>query len=109
MGQAQSEPGEWQRLTMQALVYYALRRQTESDVALSKLVATHANDSQYQIAEIYGFRGEADKSFEWLERAYRLRDPGLNQLKVDPLLEKMRKDQRYREMLHNLKLDAGRA
>jgi eukaryotic-like serine/threonine-protein kinase len=39
----------------------------------------------YQIAEIHTFRGEASQGFEWLERAYRDHDPGLNQLKSDPL------------------------
>jgi hypothetical protein len=36
----------------------------------------------YQIAEAYAFRGESGKAFEWLESAYKQRDPGLTQIKT---------------------------
>ncbi len=98
------EPSEWNKLTGEALVYHALGRQEDSNAALSKLAETHRYDSQYQIAEIYAYRGESDKAFEWLERAYRERDPGLNQLKVDPLLKSLRQDRRYADLLKKMRL-----
>jgi TolB-like protein/DNA-binding winged helix-turn-helix (wHTH) protein/Flp pilus assembly protein TadD len=98
------EPGEWQKLTGEALVYHALNRPHDSDAALSKLIATHAQDSPYQVAEIYAYRGETNQAFEWLGRAYQERDPGLNQLKLDPLLKNSRSDPRYVELLEKLKL-----
>jgi TolB-like protein/DNA-binding winged helix-turn-helix (wHTH) protein/Flp pilus assembly protein TadD len=99
LAEMESEPGEWQRLTGQALVYHALNRSRDSDTALSKLIATHAEDSPYQVAEVYAYRGETNKAFEWLERAYRERDPGLNQLKLDPLLRSLRSEPRFSELL----------
>jgi hypothetical protein len=53
---------------------------------------------------VYAFRGESDKAFEWLERAYKQRDPGLTQIKNDPLLKILRRDQRFTELLKKLHL-----
>jgi hypothetical protein len=50
-----------------------------------RFIGKHDFDWAYQIAQVYAFRGESDKSFEWLERAYKQRDPGLPSIKVDPL------------------------
>ena len=59
----------------------------------------------YQIAEVYAFRGEADKAFEWLGRAYDERDPGLPpHLKGDPLLKNIRHDPRYNALLEKMRL-----
>jgi hypothetical protein len=58
----------------------------------------------YQIAEAYAFRGESGKAFEWLESAYKQRDPGLTQIKNDPLLKILRRDQRFTELLKKLHL-----
>jgi hypothetical protein len=57
-----------------------------------------------EIAEIYAFRGENDKAFEWLNRAYRQRDSGLVGLKVDPLLRSLHGDPRYRLLLEKMRL-----
>jgi TolB-like protein/DNA-binding winged helix-turn-helix (wHTH) protein/Flp pilus assembly protein TadD len=106
LAETNAEPGEWERLTGQALVYHALGRSHESDAALSKLIATHAQDSPYQVAEIYAYRGEVDQAFAWLKRSYLQRDPGLNQLKLDPLLKSLRSDPRYLDLLKKMRIPA---
>jgi TolB-like protein/DNA-binding winged helix-turn-helix (wHTH) protein/Flp pilus assembly protein TadD len=106
LAEMDAEPGEWERLTGQALVYHALGRTHDSDAALSRLIATHAEDSPYQVAEIYAYRGELDQAFQWLERSYLQRDPGLNQLKLDPLIQNLRTDRRYLDLLRKMKLPA---
>jgi hypothetical protein len=58
----------------------------------------------YQIAEVHGFRGDADKAFVWLERAYVQRDGGLTGLKVSPLLTSLREDPRYTGLLKKMRL-----
>jgi TolB-like protein/Flp pilus assembly protein TadD len=106
LAEMNAEPGEWEKLTGLALVYYALGRTHDSDAALSRLIATHAEDSPYQIAEIYAYRGEVDQAFAWLKRSYVKRDPGLNQLKLDPLLKNLRTDPRYLDLLKKMRLRA---
>ena len=58
----------------------------------------------YQIAEIYSDRGDADRAFQWLNRAYEQRDAGMRNLKIDPLLLPIRDDPRYAELLKKMNL-----
>jgi TolB-like protein/DNA-binding winged helix-turn-helix (wHTH) protein/Flp pilus assembly protein TadD len=106
LAEIEKEPNDWERLTGQALVYHALGREQDSNAALASLIAKHQTDSAYQIAEVYAFRGEADKSFEWLERAYEQRDAGLPEIKTDPLCKSLRHDPRYTELLKRMRLPA---
>jgi hypothetical protein len=99
-----AEPSEWGKLTGQVLAYHALGRAQDSNAALAKLIAKHDTDSAYQVAEVYAFRGESAKSFEWLERAYNQRDAGLPEVKTDPLLKNLRHDSRYAELLQRMRL-----
>jgi TolB-like protein/DNA-binding winged helix-turn-helix (wHTH) protein len=98
------EPLEWGKLTGQALAYHALDRERDSNATLASLIAKHDTDGAYQIAEVYAYRGEIDKSFEWLERAYKQRDPGLSEMNTDPVLKNIRRDPRYAELLKRVHL-----
>ena len=100
------EPSEWARLTGQAVAYHALGREADSDAALAGLIAKHRSESAYQIAEVYAYRGQTNKAFEWLNHAYDERDPGLAEIKTDPLLETLRHDQRYAALLKKMQLPA---
>ena len=87
-----------------ALVYYALGRKQEADEKLEEYIKEHQNDSAFQIAEIYAYRNEKDKAFEWLERAYKQHDGGLGDIVGDPLLHNIVKDARYTVFLKKMKL-----
>lgn len=100
----EKEPTDWGKLTGQALVYHALGREQDSNTALAELIAKHATDTAYQIAEVYAYRGESHKSFEWLERAYKQRDAGITQIKTDPLFKDLRHDPRYARLLRQMSL-----
>ena len=58
----------------------------------------------YQYATIYAQWGNRAKALEWLETAQRLRDPGLIQLKTDPLLDPLHKESRFQVIERELKL-----
>jgi TolB-like protein/DNA-binding winged helix-turn-helix (wHTH) protein/Flp pilus assembly protein TadD len=102
--EVEKEPLEWGKLTGQALAYHALGREQDSNAALASLIAKDDTDAAYQIAQVYAYRGESDKAFEWLERAYTQRDPGLPDIKSDPLLKSVHHDPRYAELLKKLRL-----
>lgn len=104
LAEVEKEPNDGEKLTDQALVYHALGREQDSHAVLVELIAKHDTDWAYQIAEVYAFRGESDKAFEWLERAYKQRDPGLTQIKNDPLLKTLRHDRRFTDLLKKLHL-----
>jgi serine/threonine protein kinase len=92
------------RLSSVAMAEYTLRHERESQRALGQLIAQHATEAAFQIAEIYAWRGEKDKAFEWLERAYRQRDGGLSDIKTDPPLADLRTDPRYNAFLLKMNL-----
>ena len=94
---------EPQRAFLYAIEYYALGRKKDSDAALSELIAKYPQNA-YQIAEVYAFRNQSDKAFEWLDRAYDQRNPGLIGTKVNPLLNSLHHDPRYAALLKKLNL-----
>jgi eukaryotic-like serine/threonine-protein kinase len=93
----------WRRYGL-ALAYHALGRKKEADATLGELLEKDTEGAAYQIAEVYAFRGEADKAFAWLERAYAQRDAGLAQMKGDPLLKNLEADPRYTAFLKKMRL-----
>jgi len=102
----EQEPMPEFRVQGRALTYYALGRKQEADAALEELIAKYHAGSAYQIAEVYAFRGDADHSFEWLERAYVQRDGGCPFVKADPLLKNLERDPRYAAFLKKMRLPA---
>jgi hypothetical protein len=70
---------------------------------LAKLEAAQGDAGAYQYATIYAQWGNRPKALEWLETALRLRDPGLETLKTDPLLDPLRQDPRFKAIERKLK------
>ena len=78
----------------------ALAQQARGDTkaaneALNALIAGHSDDMAFQIATVYAFRGDADKTFEWLERAYEKQDPGVMAMLDNPFTRELRSDPRF--------------
>ncbi len=89
-----------------ALIYHALGRKRDSDIAQAELIDKYQSGDAYNIAQVYAFRGEFDLAFEWLDRAYSQHDGGIFLLKVDPFLENLRLDSRYTALLKKMWLPA---
>lgn len=102
--QIQQEPAEIWKLTSEALAYHALGRTDNSDTALAHLIKDYPDNMAYQIAEIYAYRGEADKVFEWLDCGYVQSDAGLRSLKTDPLFKSLHHDPRHNQLLKKMHL-----
>ena len=56
----------------------------------------------YSIAIIHAGLGEKDQAFEWLEKAYEVRDWGMPFLKVDQTLDPLRSDARFQDLLRRM-------
>jgi tetratricopeptide (TPR) repeat protein len=52
----------------------------------------------------YGFLGDNDRAFEWLEKAYELRSPHLPALKASPFYDPLRSDPRFPALLRRMNL-----
>jgi TolB-like protein/tetratricopeptide (TPR) repeat protein len=89
------------RLLGMPLALDRLGRTQEADKLVSQALAvdTVPDGAAYQIALVYAARGETDRAFQWLERAYRQRDAGMHWMKYDPLLEPLKNDPRFKSLL----------
>jgi adenylate cyclase len=101
---AQKDAADWARLLVVSCARWAQKRVPESDAALSELIAKVSETGAYQIAEVYGYRNDKDRAFEWLERARRQRDAGLSALRPDTLLPNLHDDPRWDTFLRKMGL-----
>jgi len=94
---------EW-RLIGLAMAYHALGQATESDAALAELLDIEKERPgwAYNIAYVLAFRGEADRAFEWLDKAVQYKDPGLTDVSTDPLLANISDDPRWLAFLESI-------
>jgi adenylate cyclase len=101
---AQKDAADWARLLIVSCARWGQQRVPESDAALSELIAKVSETGAYQIAEVYAYRNDKDKAFEWLERARRQRDAGLPTLRPDTLLPNLHDDPRWDGFLRTMGL-----
>jgi tetratricopeptide (TPR) repeat protein len=92
------------RLTGMALAHHSLGDAAAADQDLKLLIARYGHILPYQTAEGYAWRGEKDKAFEWLDRAYELHDASFIYYTFDPLLRNLHDDPRYGALLKKLGL-----
>lgn len=92
---AMREPEDGFRLWSLALVHRARNDEVESELALRRLIDTHAEKFALQIAEVRAGRDEVDAAFEWLDRAYAKRDTGLPYLLTNQRLRSLHGDPRW--------------
>ena len=91
---AQETDPDWRAYAM-ALAQQARGDAVAADAALNALIAGHSDDMSFQIAAVYAFRGDADKTFEWLDRAYEEHDPGVMAIIDNPFTRELRSDPRF--------------
>jgi serine/threonine-protein kinase len=99
----ETKPDDWQSQQCLAVIYDKLGRHADAEAELAKIKAATGDASAYQYATIYAQWGNRAKALESLEMAWRLRDPGLEFLKTDPLLDPLRKEPRFQAIERELK------
>jgi tetratricopeptide (TPR) repeat protein len=103
LAEAMREPHDLFRLWALAIVRHVAGQELESDSALREMIERHAESAAFQIAEVHGARGETDAAFDWLDRAYAQRDPGLGGIVMtSPRLRSMHVDLRWAEFLKRM-------
>ncbi len=87
-----------------AMIQHTLGHPAESDAALDELIRAWGWTAAYQVADVYAYRGQADQAFEWLERAYAQRDPGIIMSAYDEFLRPLHDDPRWLPFVQRLGL-----
>jgi TolB-like protein/Flp pilus assembly protein TadD len=99
----ETHPDYWGNQYCLAITYHSLGRQADAEAELAKMQAAIGDTAAYQYATIYAQWGNRAKALEWLETALRVRDPGLELLKTDGLLDPLRKEPRFQAIERALK------
>jgi len=58
----------------------------------------------YSAAMVYAALGDREEAFVWLQKAYEKREDHLPNLKVDPVMDPLRSDPRFTELVHRIGL-----
>jgi TolB-like protein/Tfp pilus assembly protein PilF len=88
-------PLSWVGQLCMAIVYDKLGRKAEAQALVAQMKAESGDAMAYQYASIYAQWGDVASALDWLDTAFRLQDPGFAWLKVDALLDPLRKEPRF--------------
>jgi TolB-like protein/DNA-binding winged helix-turn-helix (wHTH) protein len=95
------DPRAWGHL---GNAYARAGNKAEAQKLLQKLIESSKQKlGTYEAALIYAGLGDKDRAFEWLQKAYQVRDKGMTFLKVDPTLDPLRSDPRFQDLLRRMK------
>ena len=98
----QAPPNDIYRLTGEAILFAKQGNRAASDQALAHATQVFGDQASYQYAEIYAQRGDKERAFAWLDRAWTIHDPGLTNLRVDAWLDPIRSDPRFDALLRKM-------
>jgi len=90
------------RLPVLVMTYYALGQAAESDAALAELIDKYEQEAAYSIAYTLAFRGEADRAFEWLDKAVQNNDPSLPEITLENMFANIHDDPRWLPFLESI-------
>jgi ribosomal protein L20 len=91
-------------LVAQGYAYSGRRREAQEYIDRMKEMAKTRYVRTYWLARIYAALGEIDKSFAELEQAFADKDIFLPRMKLDPMLDSLRDDPRFKDMLRRMDL-----
>ena len=93
------EPLDWMRFSGLAILQRKLGLDDAADEAMASLIESYRDNGLYQQAQVYAQWGELDKSVDALLKAREIGDPGVSQIVVDPLIDALRDDPRFKRLL----------
>jgi len=93
------EPVGFIRRTGEAIALHRLGRLEEAGRRLQLMMDEYGNSASYQYAQVYAQWGEPEKALDWLQTGLEVRDPGLISMGRDHLLDPLRHEPRFRELL----------
>ena len=85
-----------------SMAYHALGQTAESEAALAELIDKYEQEVANNIAYVLAFRGEADRAFEWLDKAVQYNDRGLASIASNILFANIHDDPRWLPFLESI-------
>jgi TolB-like protein/Flp pilus assembly protein TadD len=104
---AETDPsGAWLSTVVRAHAYAKMGRPAEAEKEIGRLREAGKNQyiRSYYLASIYATLGDKDKAFAELERAIGERDCYLGRVRVDPFMDPIRDDPRFKDLAKRMNL-----
>jgi TolB-like protein/tetratricopeptide (TPR) repeat protein len=98
----EARPDSFRSRVCRAVIYDRLGRHADAAAVVAKIMQAGGDAAAYQYAEICAQWSDRKAALDWLEKAMRLRDPGLVYTKTDPLLDPLRKEPRFQAVMQEL-------
>ena len=89
-----------------ALIYARKGRKQDVESQLAIVRGAFGDAASYQYAQVYSMLGDAVRALSSLDRAWEIRDSGLLWLRVDPTLDPLRNEPRFKSLLERLDFPA---
>lgn len=91
-------------LTWLGHAYAVTGRKDEALKIITQLKSQSKADSTYYLALVYTGLGEKDEAFQWLQKSFELKNGAIAVIQSEPMLDGLRSDPRYRDLLRRMKL-----
>lgn len=96
--------GDADSLAGLAYAYAMAGAKAELQDALERL-KHHPAHAYYGLAQVYVALGDKNRALSLLEKAYQERSNRMNYLKVDPTLDPLRQDPRFKQLMHKMNFE----
>jgi adenylate cyclase len=104
LAECKREVPEGGQLSCLAGAYDRLGRTKEADIALEAAMQEHGGSEAFWIATVFANRRQDTRAFEWLDRAYRQKEPVVEYIKVTSDFNTLKGDPRYKALLDRMHL-----
>lgn len=103
---ALAQPDSWERLTGEAVVMARTGDKAGAARNLKRMKQLFGDAGSYQYGEIYTQLGDKERALAALDRAWAVRDGGLMNIRLDPLLDPLRPDPRFQAIVKRMNFPA---
>ena len=99
-------PDKWDRLTGEALILARTGDRAGVEARLRRMEQLFGDAASFQYAEIHAQLGDRGRALAALEDAWRIRDAGLINIRIDPFLDPIRDDPRFKAIERRMNFPA---
>jgi TolB-like protein/DNA-binding winged helix-turn-helix (wHTH) protein/Tfp pilus assembly protein PilF len=85
--------------TLDAQSYWKLR------LAWAQEDLKHGRNASFDLAVAYGYLGDKNRAFEWLDKAYQEHSSWMAELKINPMNDPLRSDPRFEALVKRVNLE----
>ena len=96
---AEKEQLDFFRHTLMAVILDSIGDRPAAQQHMDEMTLAYGDSASYQYGQVYAQWGESDTAMTWLETALEIHDPGIITSGGDPLLDPLRHEPRFKEIL----------